>query len=182
MTVRPTKTRTGTTGALIRRALTHAGVNHREGQGAVERGWLATVGYAGPTVYITAHDYKGRWSYDVDRETFIGFSAVVTDGHGTRHVYDGPAMDRSPAVDAEECARAVAAHFGLSPLCGWCEDTGSITLYDDSDGITGVRPCDNPLCVARGERLTAEAERAKAERAERESTHTCTGDSCCPPF
>ncbi|MGW0333534.1 hypothetical protein ACWD0J_16955 [Streptomyces sp. NPDC003011] len=36
------------------------------------------------------------------------------------------------------------------PLCGWCEDTGLITLYDAStDGITGHRPCDSAPCAKR---------------------------------
>jgi len=69
------------------------------------------------------------------------------------------------------------------PLCGWCEDTGMIILYDAStDAITGHRPCDNPPCVKRREaaatRWEEEHKRAKAEA----TAHVCTDALCCPPF
>ncbi|MCC2280918.1 hypothetical protein LKL35_36985 [Streptomyces sp. ET3-23] len=183
-----TKTRAGAdlyTGALIRQALTGQGVSHRVGAGATERGWLATTGHDGPTVYITAHDCNGGMGYDVDRAAHIGFNAVVTDDQGTRMVYNGTSANLRPVPDAEACARAVAAHLGLPGawLCSWCEDTGSITIHHPStDGITGHRECDNPPCVARGERLVAEYEARKAREEAEAAAHVCADALCCPPF
>ena len=126
-----TKT-TDTTGAVIREALTRHGVAHRVGEGATERGWLATTGHDGPTVYVTGHSTNGPMSYDTDREGFFGFNAVVTEAPGpddepgmrsvTRHVFAGTPLpgdaerdDPTPEESAEACARAVAAHFGIEP-------------------------------------------------------------------
>ncbi|MGP4004668.1 hypothetical protein [Streptomyces sp. 8N706] len=173
------------TGALIRRALTEQGVSHRVGAGATERGWLATTGHDGPTLYITAHDCNGRMGYDVDRAAFIGFNAVVTDEQGTRMVYNGTAEDRRPAVDAEECTRAVAAFLRLRPFCGWCEDTGSITSITLRrtgspvtasattrrvwHGVSGWRPSTKP--ARRGRRRKRRHTRARGRCAAPRSRH-----------
>lgn len=109
----------GRTGRLIREALLAAGVQHRVGAGSAFGYLLVTGQPEGRAVAVIAHDCHGNAGYDVERASFIGYNAVVTEGIGrdsmTSLVYHGTREGRGlmPAEEAIECARAVAAYLGL---------------------------------------------------------------------
>jgi hypothetical protein len=72
---------------------------------------------------------------------------IEADGQGTW--YDVSSQTRCP--DGE-------TPHACAPFCNWCDDTGLIELHHAStDGLIGRRPCDNPMCVARGEERAARA-------------------------
>ncbi|MEU6071901.1 hypothetical protein ABZ864_47660 [Streptomyces sp. NPDC047082] len=178
------------TGDILRTALDRHGIPHRVCGNGVERGHLATTVEGAPRVYITAHNNRGRTvrsGYDLPETGHIGFTAVVTTDTATSLVWNGPDAELSPALDAESCARSVAAYLHLSPFfCPSCEDYGCVELFHPStDALIGHRPCEDIPCVKRAERRTAHAAAAQAcleaEQAAHES-HECAGDLCCPPF
>ncbi|MGX1887421.1 hypothetical protein [Streptomyces sp. NPDC055287] len=109
---------------------------------------------------------------------------MVTTDAGTSMVWDGPDAGLSPAPDAESCARSVAAYLGLSSsFCPSCEDYGVVEVFHPStDALTGHRPCEDVLCVKRGERSAAHAAATRAALEAEQAAHECTGDLCCPPF
>jgi len=171
------------TGGVLRAALDRHGITHRVCGNGVERGYLATTLAGAPRVYITAHNYGGHTGYDLSEVGHIGFTAVVTTDDGTSLVWDGPDAELSPILDAESCARSVAAYLGLSPFfCPSCEDYGQVELFHlSTDALTGHRPCEDVLCVQRRERR-AHAAGARAALEAEQAAHECAGDLCCPPF
>jgi hypothetical protein len=172
------------TGGVLRAALDHLGITHRVCGNGVERGYLATTLEGAPRVYITAHNYDGHTGYDLPEAGHIGFTAVVTTDTGTSLVWDGPDAELSPVLDAESCARSVAAYLGLSPFfCPSCDDYGRVELFHPStDAPTGHRPCEDVLCVKQGERRAAHAAAERAALEAEQAAHECTGYLCCPPF
>lgn len=172
------------TGSVLRAALDRHGITHRVCGDGVERGYLATTLQSAPRVYITAHNYSGHCGYDLPEAGHIGFTAAVTTDAGTSMVWDGPDAELSPVLDAQSCARSVAAYLGLSPFfCPSCEDYGRVELFHPStDALTGHRPCEDVLCVKRGERRAAHAAAARARLEAERAAHGCAGDLCCPPF
>lgn len=172
------------TGAVLRATLDRHGITHRVCGDGVERDYLATTLEGAPRVYITAHNYSGHSGYDLPTAGHIGFTAVVTTDAGTSMVWDGPDVELSPLLDAESCARSVAAYLGLSPFfCLSCDDYGWVELFHPStDASTGHRACEDVLCVKRGERRAAHAAAARARLEAEQAAHECTGALCCPPF
>ncbi|MCX4681396.1 hypothetical protein OG413_40070 [Streptomyces sp. NBC_01433] len=169
------------TGGILRTALDRHGITHRVCGGGVERGHLATTLEQAPRVYITAYN-DGCTGYDLPEAGHGGFTAVVTTDTGTSMVWDGPDAELPPALDAESCARSVATYLGLTPFfCPSCEDHGQVELFHPStDALVGRRPCEDVLCVKRGERRAAAA--ALAALYVEHGAHKCTGYMCCPPF
>ncbi|MFJ2419277.1 hypothetical protein [Streptomyces brevispora] len=132
-----------------------------------------------------ADGYRLPDHYDIPQAKLWVVAAVVTDDESTRFVYDGFSApdDMSARAQIVQCAEAVAVQLGVSPFCGSCEDTGTVTHYHHStDGVTGWSECEWPPCVERRAKARAKYEAQEATRRVEEAAHTCADDLCCPPF